>query len=206
MKPIKKSGVFMLYSVLSIVFGATIILSLFWGGSFIYSLLAGKPMLTPDAFPVNIFMTNNHYLANHEGNVFLGDLSGQLLFLNPPIGLQIYSGLYTVIIWSVLSYIIFLMRKIIWTTMQGNPFIKDNGSRLRIIAILIINVPLVLNFMQSRIIYSLIQTIKIENVIITHSGNREMFYVFLGVGLFFLILSEVFRIGTSLKEENELTV
>ena len=152
------------YSILTIGLSIVLIISAYWIVKFIYSLIINEPMLSPNAFPVSIFMTNNHYFANRVKDIYLGDISGQLLFLKPSLGLQLYSGFYTTIIWTTLSYIIYLLRKITWTTIKGNPFVKENGKRLRTVGILVVTIPFLLWFLRSFIDNPIISSIKIDNV------------------------------------------
>ncbi len=194
------------YDILSIALGLTLSLFTLQVVSFIYSLIKGEPMLSPFAFPVNIFIYNNHYFVNQSKDVYLGDISGLLLFFKPSLGLLLYEGFYTIIIWLAITYIIYLVRKIIRTLIDGNPFVKENGKRLRIAGVIVIIVPLLLWISRLLIASPIIASIKIENINLTTTGITDILYICIGVGLFLIVLSEVFRIGTSLKEENDLTV
>jgi len=193
-------------SFLSLAFGVTIAMSAIILVEFAFSFTKSVPVPSPDAFPVRIFMAPNHYLANQSKDIYLVDLSGRLLFFKPSIGLQLYSGFYKIIIWGCLSLIIYLTRNIIKATVKGDPFVKENLKRIRIIGAIFMIVPFALQAWRNYLISSLISTINVENVRLTASNSNEIVLISLAAGLFFLALSEVFRIGASLKEENELTV
>ncbi len=195
-----------LYGVLSVILGITLALFTVQVVLFITSIIKGDPLPSSYAFPVNIFMTNNHYLSNGAKDIYVGNISGQILFFNPSILLQLYSGFYAIIIWAAVSYIIFLIRKIIRSIIEGNPFIKENGMRLRRTGIVLILVNIVLWISRLLVANPAVTGIKIDNVKLSATGFSETFYISLGAGMFLIVLSEVFRIGTSLKEENELTV
>ena len=194
------------YGMLSIALGGTIAMLLVQIVLFIYCLIKGEPVLSPFAFPVNIFMINNHYFANDTKDIYLGNITGQVLFFKPSLALQIYAGVYTILIWAAVSYIVFLVRKIIRSVVDGNPFIKENGKRLRIAGAVVILVPIILWISRISIASQIITSINIENVKLAATGLTDITYLCIGAGMFLIVLSEVFRIGTSLKEENELTV
>lgn len=197
------------YGFLSVALGAAVTGFVALTGVFVFSLIQGVPLPSPDAFPVNI-MINNHYLANEAKDIYLCDLSGHLLFFKPSIGLQLCSGTFTIFISGCLAFVIYLLRKIVGTTVKGDPFVKENGRRLRIIGIMFIIVPLVLQAWQKYLVSSVISSVRIENVSLTTGSVTGSIIgilpISLTAGLFFLALSEVFRIGASLKEENEMTV
>ena len=194
------------YGILSIFLGIALALFTVQVVIFLLSLLKGEPIPSPFGFPVHIFMINNHYFANDAKDIYLGDITGQVLFFKQSFALQIYSGVYTLIIWAAISYIVFLIRKIIRTVVEGNPFIKENGERLKIAGAVVVLVPTILWLSRIIIATRIISSIKIENVQLKVIGITDITYLCIGIGIFLIILSEVFRIGTSLKEENELTV
>lgn len=194
------------YGILSIFLGIALALFTVQVVIFLLSLLKGEPIPSPFGFPVHIFMINNHYFANDAKDIYLGDITGQVLFFKQSLALQIYSGVYTLIIWAAISYIVFLIRKIIRTVVEGNPFIKENGERLKIAGAVVVLVPTILWLSRIIIATRIISSIKIENVQLKVIGITDITYLCIGIGIFLIILSEVFRIGTSLKEENELTV
>ncbi|MFZ1080968.1 MAG: DUF2975 domain-containing protein [Candidatus Kryptoniota bacterium] len=192
--------------ILSVALGMTLTMLVVRTGLFAYALIKGVPIPSPETFPVDVFMANNHQIVNQSKDIYLVDLSGHLLFFKPPIGLQLYSGFYTIIIWGCLSLIIYLTRKIIQTTVKGNPFVKENGKRLRTIACMFLIVPLILKEWQNYLVSSVVPSIKIDDVTLVASNANEVVIISFAAGIFFLFLSEVFRIGTSVKDENELTV
>jgi hypothetical protein len=195
-----------IYGFLFLSLGTTLTLLALRTGLFAYSFIKGVPVVSPETFPVSVFMTDNHSLVNQGKDVYLCDLSGHILFFKPSIGLQLYSGFYTMIILGCLSLVIYLMQKIIRTTVKGNPFVKENGKRLRIIAFVFLIVPLILKIWQNHIVSSVISSIKIDNVSLIAGNSNGLILIGFIAGAFFGFLSEVFRIGASLKEENELTV
>lgn len=100
--------------------------------------------------------------------------------------------------------ITYQLRKIFATLTQANPFVASNAGRIRIIAFILISFPLV---------STLLGTIT-NQYVKTHfaaGGNAFSFYYNLDfsavlTGLVVLVIAEVFRLGTQLKEEQDLTI
>lgn len=98
------------------------------------------------------------------------------------------------------------MLKIIKTTLDGNPFVMKNVTLLRIIGLLILLTPVVLNFVYSFYVDSLIKNIKMGSLLFSTKNFGPVEYIGIFVGLIFAVLQEVFRVGIKIKEETELTV
>ena len=206
MKLKKSSEIEFIYSILSISYGAAIAATFVWVFLTIYFIIRGTHLASPYGLSVNILMTHNQILSDLSKNVYLSSLSGKLLIFNPSIMIQLYSGLYTIVIWGCISYILFLIRKIIWSVKNGNPFEKNNSKRLKTIAIIFIAAPWILQFSSSLIVSSLIKTINFENVTLYTGSINEIVYIGAFTGILLYVLAEALRIGTEIKEESELTV
>ena len=97
-----------------------------------------------------------------------------------------------------------LLRKIFDSLTDDNPFITENAQRLRQIALLIILIA-PLSFMRDLFLnWYLRQNFVIDGSAIQTHLTLDFKTVF--IGLILLIIAEIFRIGTRLKEEQELTV
>ena len=112
MKPLKESKIKFIYGSLSTALGGALSITLVWVVLLLIFLIKGTPMPTFDGFPVRLLIANNHILANQAKDIYLMELSGKLMFINPSIWLQLYSGFYTIIIFACASYIIYLT----WTS------------------------------------------------------------------------------------------
>ncbi len=186
MKPIRNPAKFS-RGFLSVALGAALTMVLVSTGEFAYSFIKGVAVPSPNTFPVSISMANNHQLVNGSKDIYLVDLSGQVLFFKPPLSLQLYSGCYTIILWSCLALVIYLMRNIIQTTVDGNPFVTENGKRIRRIAFLLVLVPLALKTWQEYLLSAIVPSIKIDNVNLVASNGNELLVISITAGIFFLV-------------------
>ena len=187
----------------SIIIACLVLYSLY---DFVQLLINGKPLTFLWGLNVNVSNFGNKVLTNTANNIFITDLNGSLLFFKQSIWLKLYSGLYPALIWTSVFFICFLLLKIIKTTIDGNPFVMKNVIRLRIIGLLILLTPIVLNFIYSFYVDSLIKDIKMGNLTFSTKDFGPIEYIGIFVGLIFAVLQEVFRVGIKIKEENELTV
>jgi hypothetical protein len=118
--------------------------------------------------------------------------------------LILFSISYILVSFGLTLTITYLLRKIFSTLTQGSPFIYENAVRIRKIALLIMLLaPLkfgeqVYNHLKASHYFTLA-----GERLATHLSFDFQTILF---GLVLLIIGEIFRVGTQLKEENELTV
>lgn len=97
-----------------------------------------------------------------------------------------------------------LLRQIVWSVEAGNPFISENAERLRKMGVLIILGAF------AKAIGNLISSGYADTILIPDGfnlgGHIGFDFGLLMIGLTVVVLSEVFRIGTKMREEQELTV
>ncbi|MFD3000358.1 DUF2975 domain-containing protein [Pontibacter toksunensis] len=131
--------------------------------------------------------------------------SGKLTF-NHQSSKQII-GFNLVSMWvsfSISLTITYLLRRLFRSLTQNDPFIVENAQRLRLIAFLIMLIPLT-SFVHDFIVNWFLK----QNFLIDGSGIRAHLNIDLKtlfVGLVVLVIAEIFRVGARLKEEQELTV
>lgn len=117
-----------------------------------------------------------------------------------PSGFMMVSGyLGTIIIIAAYLYVALIMRKIVQTTLKGNPFVEANISRLRTTWVVIATTELFKMFLYGYI----------KQPTSGEGGGRFSFELDLTVWfLVFVIatMAEAFRIGLELKRDQELTV
>jgi len=100
--------------------------------------------------------------------------------------------------------ITYLLRKIFDSLTDNNPFVTENAQRLRQIALLIILIAPI-TFMRDLFLnWYLRQNFVVDGTAIQTHLTLDFKTVF--IGLILLIIAEIFRLGTRLKEEQELTV
>ena len=107
---------------------------------------------------------------------------------------------------GIASILFFLrqLRGIVRTVEAGNPFVPENAHRLRIIGVLILLIGIL------RPLAELVASLIMRSVFVTEGFQFSVHFglEFSSVlaGLSVLALSEIFRHGTALREEHELTI
>ena len=93
-------------------------------------------------------------------------------------------------------------RKSVSSLIAGDPFLKVNWKRLRIVALF------AMGYTGVDIFYKLLQSILLSQIYHRFLINNPISIrlEFLIIGLIILIVAEVFRIGTQMREEQSLTV
>lgn len=117
---------------------------------------------------------------------------------------SVYSKIGLIV--SVLSYFLFvyaiyLLKKIVNLFIKGKIFDNQVISNLSNIGKIFIIVTLIINAVE--FIFKVTTTQKAE--IMINSGFDSFLFV-ISIGLFFIIISEVFKIAKNMKDENELTI
>ena len=206
MKTRKNIAAKIIYSSLSLTWGMSLALLVVNLIMYIVSLFTSFPFPSIYQFTVNVSSSKDDILFKAANQFFVGSKSYSFLIMNASRGIMFLADSCNFIVLAALAYFIFLTRKIIITVINGNPFTKENGNRIKILSGLLIVVPVILDIISRIVASSIIQNVKSANSTMNAEGIGMVRDVLIFVGLFLFVLSEVFRIGTSLKEENELTV
>ena len=202
----KYTGLKTIYSILSFFWGAVLTLLVLWTGLFFYSVLFAKEyMPIMWGLTANLNLETLGVATKLTENIWLSSAESSIIVFKPSFGLSLYSYFYMMIIAGAFGYVILITRKIISSVLEGNPFQKINSVRLRIIGIILITVPIVLQI-ASRIVLnsiSIVGTKGINSFSSSYGTYSSAGFVF---GLLFLVIAEVFRVGVLMKEEQDLTV
>ncbi len=176
-------------------------------GMFIYSMISRNAVPPLSDIPVLVHFNNQQPLFDYSKTVSLFNISGSLLFMKVSPWIQYYFTFYEMALTISTGVCILLIRKLIRTVIDGDPFIPRNGKRLRALAIIIIAVPLALQISAHYVTKAIISQLNFPGISLS-SGllGKSTLLVCIFSGLLLFVISEVFRIGTSLKEEQELTV
>lgn len=205
MQPVKRTPIVIMYSFLNLSLGVVIAHSLLILAGLIYAFFTKSSLFLNSFVPVTVELTKNiNDALSHQGfnlpllkgNLFISPLFNDVHFIT-------YVGIFYTLSWNIFIIVgIQILKKFLFTLTTGSPFTLENAKRLRILAFMIILVPLLLHIV-CRLFISL--TVPVTNGYISIKGNWDTFeYIFIG-GLVFII-SEVFRKGVQLQEENNLTV
>jgi len=139
-------------------------------------------------------------------DVWSPSLSAAVKNEHPDLTTKALSRLATVPDALILVAIIWMLRGIVLTTMgtgtpAGDPFIRPNVRRLRIISILLLVTPLIDSWSQMAEAEWVSRALP-KNVAYAQFDFSSWF-TFFGVGALVMVLAEVFKIGVRLREDVE---
>lgn len=157
--------------------------------------------------PVFMNFTNKAVIHDIATTSYITNGIGSLTLQPSSYKLELYFSAYNLVLNFSILISLFLLIKIIRSVLQGNPFHRNNGKRLKIISAIAILIPVLLQYSADIAINNAIKSLSFTNITL-HSEilGRSTLIVCILSGVLFFVISEVFRVGTSLKEENELTV
>jgi len=149
--------------------------------------------------------------------VNIEDIQGEIVYkidtpANAPIN---WIGIcFSLVIMTLLFFVIFLTHKIMQTTLKEGPFLIKNANRMRWIGYSLVGLGLIRFFMGvwnlSIIEESLVsQYVNIENCYSATSMGELIGKLLLSeipIGLFALFVAAIFKYGIELRKENELTI
>ena len=209
-KKIRDLGLKTIYSILSVLWGIAIA-----GGVLTIIMCVVNIFVKGQTWPIDFVKANldTKLLGLDEilpKDVFIGNAQLTLFIYKPSTLLIIISYLKLLTYEIIFAYLVFSTRKIILTVLDESPFIKRNADRIRKIGTVLVAVPIL-----TSIVTLLISYLNLLNLGYYYSikGIKSIF-INLNIfdwnavlfGFLFLAISEVFRIGVKLKEEQDLTV
>ena len=116
------------------------------------------------------------------------------------------SGIIVISIW--IFRLLWLLRLILISLVNKNPFIRENGLRFREIAILVMIFPFLKAFKHLLTSLYLRANFRFEahisNPLTTFVNHFDL--IFILVGLMLLLLAEIFRIGTEYKTDSSMII
>ncbi|HOJ58202.1 MAG TPA: DUF2975 domain-containing protein [Bacillota bacterium] len=110
----------------------------------------------------------------------------------------------TVVVFAVYLYVLYNLRRVFATLVAGNPFARENVSSIRRIGGAVITGAVVRSLVQTAFGLFFAQNVAIPGVDFTAKLTLDFVTLFLGFVI--LVLAEIFRMGSELKEEQDLTV
>ena len=157
--------------------------------------------------PVLMSLSDSTAFREEKNSGYIKYCQGSLILQPSSYKVELFFSIYNLILNISIFFVLYLIIKIIHSVIKGNPFHPKNGSRLKIISAIVIFIPLILQYSVNSMINGVIGNLSFTGITL-HSEitGRSTIIVSIFSGILLFIISEVFRIGTSLKEENELTV
>jgi hypothetical protein len=207
----ERSSTLTIYSGLSVFWGGTLGLSALYVVFLILILFKITPM--PLDYGLNVRLEPIVKINEINNGYSLVNLEGKLICFDPGLGISVLLGLIPVLVWTSVSYAVFLLRKILKNVYNGNHFNSENIKYTKILAYLIIIVPHIIVIMQNIALSTLPQKLSIHSMEVKKlvSGPIQIFnfvvlphYILLGAVIY--VFAEVFKVGNVLKQENDLTV
>jgi hypothetical protein len=175
----------------------------------IHSFLNGDWANLAPRIPVN-FSTNEFGTIQFSDSTIhkIAVVSNKATFVflrTAPFKIWLFNIISIYIMYALTLYIIYHLRKFFQTLKNENPFTRKNGTRLRAIGITTIIASIFWKKIYSLLISSLVSgKISIEGIKIISNSNFDFQVILLG--LIIIVISEVFRLGSEMKEEQELTI
>ncbi len=146
----------------------------------------------------------NYSLSNLVGNIHIGIRSFWIITI---------SSITPVLIMVSICYGIYLLRKILKRVYNGDHFAIENVRNTRMLAYLIIIVPHIQVIMQNIALSTLPPKLVLDGMEVNRMNlgliqifNFVILPQYILIGAFVFIIAEIFKVGSSLKEENDLTV
>jgi hypothetical protein len=138
----------------------------------------------------------NSLIENAKGQVKIEDINNAFLLVFLFILILFIAPVY---------YVLIQLKKFLNTVGGGNPFINENVVRFRRFGIIAIVLALLAGIAQFIAGFYAGSNIELpSNLSIVHSFDLNWELIFVGLILF--VLAEAFKIGTSVKTENDLTI
>jgi hypothetical protein len=201
MKKVKNLSAKTIYSLLSFALGVYILLIGCNMALLIYSFFSPRAI---DPFAKIPVLLN---FQNHLKWSGIVDTHGSLLMFDSFPSVKIFLSFCNILVMFGSVFVILLLRKIIKTVIAGDPFIPLNGKRLKLMALIIFPLPFVIQLISWIVTKQVISQLQFPDIALgfdfLENGKLSTHLI---TSLFFFVISEVFRIGSSLKEEQELTV
>ncbi len=119
-------------------------------------------------------------------------------------GLIALAGIVTIAALGLFLYFLHLLRQIVISVEEGNPFVYENAKRLRKLGILILMGAV------AKTVSELSMSGYADAILIPQgfnlNGHISVDFTSIIAGLSVIVLSEVFRVGAAIREDQDLTI
>ena len=134
--------------------------------------------------------------TGHPGEVTIYD--------HYPLTIRLCFGLLRYLGFGLIVYATLIIRKVIVSLRQGDPFTRENGRHLRRIALVIIAIAAVKSFNHSLGHWLVLKELSFGEIWIKRTLDIDLSIVFLG--LLILLIAEIFYTGAEMSDEQKLTI
>ncbi len=143
-------------------------------------------------------------IDNSFYEVSLIKAKGKLLVKNAPVSLVVITMILLIFIIAVSLYIINLLRKILKNISDGKQFNNENEIYIRNIGLIVIIGSILEVLFESLITIYCSANTTFDNLTIEPYFDLNFGAVFLGFVI--LVISQIFKLGTEIKSEQDLTI
>ncbi len=156
--------------------------------------------------PIQFTIDSDSYSLTSDswGEGTLSSASGEANFEDPGVGLAVAAGATIIAGLAVAFVALILLRRIFSTMIVGTPFLPENARRIRWLGYMAIGGALAEQIIEIGLGMLVLNSVSSTGLEIDYHFNLNLAAVF--VGLIILALAEVFRHGTSLQTDADLTV
>ena len=158
------------------------------------------------ALPIQFTIDTDAYSLSGEtwGAGEITRASGMAVFNDPGPGLAIAAAATVIAGAAAALFALVLLRRIFDTMTIGTPFLPENATRIRWLGFIAIGVAVVEQIIEIGLGLLVLDNVSSSGLDIDYHFDLNLGAVF--VGLIVLALAEVFRHGTSLQADSDLTV
>lgn len=187
-------GIFLLFITLNYISGNTD--------------LGNMLVLAQQVFPVRLYSSDIGKLLIDSSlyEVSLFKAEGILLVRNAPLGLVVLNMVLYLLNTSVLLYVVNLLRKILKNITDGKYFDIKNGILIRNIGIVVIIGSIIKALVNISITAYFSANTTFENLEIASYSGSESILSLIFLGFVILVISQIFKHGTEIKKEQDLTI
>ncbi|MCP5063973.1 MAG: DUF2975 domain-containing protein [Ignavibacteriae bacterium] len=167
---------------------------------------ANLSVMLQQALPVHLDINDVGKLAidNSFYEVSLIKVEGKLSIENAPVSLVVFNMILLLFIITVSLYIINLLRKILKNISDGKQFNNENEIYIRNIGLIVIIGSILEVLFESIITIYCSTNTTFDNMTIEPYFDLNFGTVFLGFVI--LVISQIFKLGTEIKSEQDLTI
>ena len=176
--------------------------------AFTWSMFTGNPADSFMDVPVEFQLDEGAYQVESKhldvSAASITDVSGMLRFTSASRPLMLIYAVFALLYAGVLLFVIRQLRKLFQSLVDGVPFTIENASRIRLIGLIVLAGEVVESFLVFVGQLYIDSRFEITGLTVDPGIDIDLSTVF--AGLVLLVIAEVFRIGTQLKEDQDLTV
>jgi len=145
-------------------------------------------------------------IDNSSYEVLVSIAEAMVLVKNPPFNILLFNILLYLISTGGFLYIINLLRKVLKNISDGKQFNNQNSIYIRNIGLIVIVSSIIETILKYSISVYFSANITFENISITsYIGSQSVLGVFF-LGFVILVISKIFKLGTEIKSEQDLTI